>query len=193
MIQIFWLFKIPVNIHLKWLIEEYAINFRSDVWFNPLILLIIQEMIIVKIKNLKFIQYDKRTIGAIFCHVINNKLLIHVSPSITIGNQKWNGAIPTFIIKQELKIIFIVVLNFKKFFKDNIEKKIIKNNKILEAKAWVKKYFNIDSDEYKLLTFIIRGINDNKLISNPIQILNQEDEQILIKVPKNNIIKNNIL
>jgi len=46
-------------------------------------------------------------IGANFCHVISNKLLIQLRPSITIGNQKWNGAIPIFIIKEEAKIIFI--------------------------------------------------------------------------------------
>lgn len=37
------------------------------------------------------------------------------------------------------------------------------------------------------------GINDNKLISNPIQILNQELEEILIRVPKNNVNKKIIL
>lgn len=41
--------------------------------------------------------------------------------------------------------------------------------------------------------FIVRGIKDNKLISRPIQTLNHEEEQILIIVPKNNVIKNNNL
>lgn len=70
---------------------------------------------------------------------------------------------------------------------------MIENNKILDAKACVKKYFNDASEENKLLYFIVRGIKDNKLISNPIQTLNHEEEQILIIVPKNNVKKNNNL
>lgn len=92
-----------------------------------------------------------------------------------------------------MKITFIILLNFIIKFKGNIDNKIIKNNKILEAKAWVKKYFRDASEEYKLFIFIIKGINDKRLISNPIQTLNQEDEQILIIVPKNKVTKNNIL
>lgn len=69
----------------------------------------------------------------------------------------------------------------------------MENNKTLEAKAWVKKYFNDASEENKLFNFIVRGIKDNKLISNPIHTLNQEDELILIIVPRNNEDKNNIL
>lgn len=121
-------------------------------------------------------------------------LLIQFNPSITIGNQKWNGAIPVFIIKEEAKIILIFELKFKSIFHSiKKENKIIENNKTLEAKAWVRKYFNDASEENKLFNFIVKGINDNKLISNPIQILNHDDEQILIIVPKNNVDKNNIL
>lgn len=54
----------------------------------------------------------------------------------------------------------------------------------------MRKYFKEASDENKLLFFIERGIKDNKLISNPIQTLNHEDEQILIKVPITKVIKN---
>lgn len=64
---------------------------------------------------------------------------------------------------------------------------------MLEAKAWVKKYFKVASDEKRLLVFIDRGIKESKLISNPIQILNHEEEEILIKVPTIKVIKNNIL
>lgn len=70
---------------------------------------------------------------------------------------------------------------------------MIKKRRILDAKAWIKKYFKEASEEYRLLIFIIKGINDNKLISNPIQILNHEEEEILIIVPKIKVLKNNIL
>ena len=38
-----------------------------------------------------------------------------------------------------------------------------------------------------------KGINDNKLISNPIQAPNQEVDEIVIKVPLIKVIRNNNL
>lgn len=66
--------------------------------------------------------------------------------------------------------------------------KIIENKSNEEAKACVKKYFNEASVDIKLFVFIIRGMNDNKLISNPIHTPSHELEEIEIKVP--NIIVN---
>jgi hypothetical protein len=42
----------------------------------------------------------------------------------------------------------------------------------------------------KLFVSIIKGIKDNKLISSPIQAPNQELEEIEIKVPLINVVKN---
>lgn len=70
---------------------------------------------------------------------------------------------------------------------------MMENKSKLEARACVRKYFNEASEEYKLLCFIVKGIKDSKLISNPIQILNQEFDLILISVPKKRVNKNNIL
>lgn len=64
---------------------------------------------------------------------------------------------------------------------------------MLEAKAWVRKYFKDASDEKRLLALIEIGINERRLISKPIQILNHEEEEILIKVPKINVRINKIL
>jgi len=94
--------------HPKWLIEEKAIIFRKDVWFKPPIAPIKIEKIIVRLNKKKFKQKDRRIIGAIFCQVIKIKLLIQFNPSITLGNQKWKGAIPLFNIREEAKIIFII-------------------------------------------------------------------------------------
>jgi len=69
----------------------------------------------------------------------------------------------------------------------------IENKKIEEARAWVKKYFKEASEENKFLLSFIKGIKDNKLISNPIHILNQDVEEIEIKVPNIIVKKNNIL
>lgn len=74
-----------------------------------------------------------------------------------------------------------------------IKKFKIENKKIVEANLWIKKYFKDASEEYKFFEFIIKGIKDNKLISNPIHILNQEEAEIEIKEPKIIEITNNIL
>ena len=53
---------------------------------------------------------NNKIIGAIFCHVIKINLLIQDSPSITVGNQKWKGAMPTLIIRGiEIKIDLYVL------------------------------------------------------------------------------------
>jgi len=134
--------------------------------------------------------YEINIKGAIFCQVIKIKLLIQLSPSITPGNQKWKGAAPLFSNKVDkinklLKLLLIIQL----LLKNNIIK-IMANNKIDEAKAWVKKYFNLLSDVIRFfLPSFIKGINESKLISNPIQAPNQELEEIVIKVPEINIIR----
>lgn len=69
----------------------------------------------------------------------------------------------------------------------------MKNKKLIEAIDWVKKYFNEASDTNKFFELEIKGINLNKLISNPIQHPNHELEEIEIKVLKNKINKKNIL
>lgn len=112
---------------------------------------------------------------------------------MTSGNQKWKGAAPVFSKRAELIIIeeqFWLKLNWLIKFILIIDIRIAKS-KIEEAKAWVRKYFNEASVDIKLFVLIIKGINDNKLISNPTQAPNQELEEtviivLLIKVKKNN-------
>jgi len=58
----------------------------------------------------------------------------------------------------------------------------MKYNNNEEAKAWVKKYFKEASVDNWFFELIIKGIKDNKLISNPIQALNHELEEIEIRV-----------
>lgn len=70
---------------------------------------------------------------------------------------------------------------------------MIENNKIEEARAWVRKYFNLASDVNKLLEFIHKGMKDKRLISSPIQTLSQEEDEMLIIVPAIKEDKNNIL
>ena len=77
----------------------------------------------------------------------------------------------------------------------NVKNILIKiaNKRVAEAKAWVKKYFKAASDDKVLLLLIINGINDNKLISSPIQALNHELDEMEIRVPLTKVNKNNSL
>lgn len=80
----------------------------------------------------------------------------------------------------------------EKFIKKLLNKKnsIIENKRRDEANAWIRKYFKEASVDIKLFCSIIRGINDNKLISSPIHTPNQELDEIVIKVPKIKVNKN---
>jgi hypothetical protein len=51
-----------------------------------------------------------------------------------------------------------------------------------EAKAWVRKYFRAASAE-NLLDLVIKGMNDSRFNSNPIQTPNQVELVMVIKVP----------
>jgi hypothetical protein len=64
------------------------------------------------------------------------------------------------------------------------------NNKVAEARACVKKYFNEASVEKRFFVFVIKGIKDNRLISNPIHAPNHEFAEVEINVPLINVIKN---
>lgn len=129
--------------------------------------------------------------GVIFCQDIKIKQFNQDIPSIIFGNQKWKGADPIFIIIEELIKIERKKLISKFFIK--ISFKIIENKKLMEAMAWVRKYFKDASEFNKLLELEIRGINLNRLISNPIQHPIQELDEIEIKVLKIKINKKNIL
>lgn len=52
--------------------------------------------------------------GAIFCQVKIINELIQFRPSITLGNQKWKGAMPLFNIKEEIKLKLINLLKLIK-------------------------------------------------------------------------------
>lgn len=129
--------------------------------------------------------------GVIFCQVIKIKQFNQDKPSIILGYQKWKGADPIFIIIEELIKIVNIKFILKFFNMINLIK--IANKKLIDAIACVKKYFKEASEVKRLLEFEIRGINLNKLISNPIQHPIHELEEIEIKVLKIKINMKNIL
>lgn len=66
------------------------------------------------------------------------------------------------------------------------------NSNVAEANAWIRKYFK-DASVVNILSLLeIRGINDNKLISNPIHAPNQEFDEIVINNPLIKVDKNRI-
>lgn len=129
--------------------------------------------------------------GVIFCQVIKIKLLNQDKPSTILGNQKWKGADPIFINIEEL--IKIEIILFISKLLNIIILKIIQNKKLVEAIAWVKKYFNEASEDIILLEEEIKGINLNRFTSKPIQAPNQELAEMEIIVLKININMKNIL
>lgn len=157
-----------------WLIEEKAIIFRNLVWFNPIIPPISEEkIIVVEINNEIFKLNIKRIIGAIFCQVKRINLFIQFKPSKTSGNQKWKGAAPIFVSSAEFIIIEDVhLIDWGNSFRFNLT--IIENNSTLEARAWVIKYLSAASEGKRFFESLNRGINERRLISNPIHILIQE-------------------
>lgn len=119
------------------------------------------------------------------------KQFIQDKPSMIFGNQKWKGKDPIFINKEEL-IIIEIKLSIKKFLRGNNLNKM-ENKKLIDAIDWTKKYFNDASEFKRLFEFEIRGINLNKLISNPTQQPNHEFDETEIKVLKHKINIKNIL
>ena len=95
------------------------------------------------------------------------------------GNQKWKGAAPSLsnkavIIKGEIE-------------KDKDKYKHLDMIIKVDPKAWIRKYFNAVSEYKGFILIKIRGINDKRLISKPIHIPNQEEEETVKKEPKRRV------
>lgn len=160
-----------------WLIDENAIIFRILVWLIPIIPLIIILAAITISVNLGISgRYIKITIGASFCQVIRIKLVFQFNPSITSGNQKWNGAAPIFVNRTDsIKIVLVHSPTIS-----IVKMEIIST---VEAKACVIKYLIDDSVLKGFLFTFMRGIMDRRLISSPTQIPSQEEDEIEISLP----------
>lgn len=135
--------EIAISIQDKWLIEEKAIIFRRNIKFNPPRAPTraekIAEIITSLFKTLEIIKYETKVKGAIFWTVDSKYTWGHVSPSITWGNQKWNGALPIFNNKEnKIKVILKKVKEKDKNL-DEIKR--------AEPKAWIRKYLRAASEK----------------------------------------------
>ena len=88
---------------------------------------------------------------------------------MTSGTQKWKGDSPGIIARAILIIVAAVGLNiFVTVHRLEYSKLMI--IAIMEAVAWVRKYFVAASIARGLMFFINTGIIASKFISNPIQM-----------------------
>jgi len=162
---------IILAIHPMWVIEEYAIIERIWDWFIPIIPPIIAFIIDAINMNclVELFNVNAKIIkGAIFCQEARIKHDIHEILVITDGNQKWNGAIPSFSIKAEISNIIIKV----EFINEN-HIDILLISIILEPNAWAIKYLIAASVSWFCFELMIIGINLNILISIAIHRNNQ--------------------
>lgn len=104
------------------------------------------------------------------------------NPSITWGNQKWNGAAPIFKSKEVSMRRFI--------FREDINISEAEAIIVAEPSAWIKKYFNEASDEKELLFMVIIGINDKRFNSSPIQAISHVGADIDTRIPRIKVKKN---
>lgn len=118
--------------------------------------------------------------GAIFCQERSSAEFNQDSLFIVGGNQKWSGAAPSFNNMAVESIVFVVWLTGITI------NRII----IIEPIACIKKYFIADSVE--LGELIRRGKNLSRFISRPIQAVNQDEAETVMRVPTIRVIKNRI-
>lgn len=123
--------------------------------------------------------------GANFCHVSRIRPDDRGMPCVTSGTQKWNGAIPSFIVRAIVMNIDATGLNsfITVHWPENIRLIIMAIISSIEAVDWVKKYLVAASVARGLCFFIMMGMMASIFISNPIQTSNQWELIITMIVP----------
>lgn len=121
------------------------------------------------------IRVDRRTRGPSFCHVHKRRQLSHEIQVITCGNQKWQGAPPSFNTIARARIgvarggcVYHIIIH------------II--NIIDEPKACARKYLIAPSVSWRDLEKRIRGINLRTFNSHPAHTRIQFGLERVIKV-----------
>lgn len=167
-----------MDIHPRWAIDEYAIILRNWVWLSPphppTIMDAMDRMVIVFWSIVGVIIY-KTDKGAIFCHVSRISPDSSEMPCVTSGTQKWNGAMPNFMVSAMVIIVHAVgfmileIVHWPEFMR----LMMTANMSSIEAVDCTRKYLVVASVDRGLWVFIRIGRTANMFISNPIQIINQ--------------------
>ena len=123
--------------------------------------------------------------GDNFCHVSKIRPEDRGIPCVTSVTQKWNGAIPSFMVRAIVMSIEATGLNsfITVHWPENIRLMMTAIINSIEAVDWVKKYLVDASVARGLWFFIITGIMASMFISNPIQMSSQWELIITIMVP----------
>ena len=123
--------------------------------------------------------------GASFCQVSKIRPDDKEMPCATFGTQKWNGAIPSFMVRAIVMSMDAVGLsNFiTVHWPENIKLMIMAIISNIEAVDWVRKYLVDASLAHGLYFFIIMGIIASIFISNPIQMSSQWELIMKMIVP----------
>lgn len=123
--------------------------------------------------------------GANFCHVSRIRPDDRGMPCVTSGTQKWNGAIPSFMVRAIVMNIDATGLNsfITVHWPENIRLIITAIISSIEAVDWVKKYLVAASVARGLCFFIMMGMMASMFISNPIQTSSQWELIITMIVP----------
>lgn len=145
---------------------------------------------------IKFVENDevideKTRMGANFCQVDKIIQIYHLEQAITWGNQKWNGAAPILINILIINNKEVIVGEIKVNAGPEISSPAI--NKRPDPSACTKKYLIAASVSWFELDCTIRGIKDNKLISNPAHTKIQWEEDIVTRVPVTKVVMNSVV
>lgn len=120
--------------------------------------------------------------GASFWIVDNVKQAGHDSDIMTLGNQKCIGAIPDFS-RSPIRIRVVV--------RALCRLEVIPKRSDPDPRACVKKYLMVASFSWLLEDVIIKGINEYRFSSRPIQIVNQLFEDKTIIIPRRRVNEKN--
>lgn len=118
--------------------------------------------------------------GASFCQVDKIRADVHEMDVMTEGYQKWHGTIPslrTRAINSNTGVNWLGVLEFD-------HRDILLISKILDPRAWARKYFTAASVSWDFFECIIIGINLSRLISKATHRNSQFVLEIAISVLK---------
>jgi hypothetical protein len=152
----------------------------------------VDNKIILSVNALISIRYDININGAAFCTVINSAQFSHLSPSITPGNHQWRGAAP-LLSRRGVQMIIGVYGLFSNVNKSSVSVFITTmNSSVAEASTCTMKYFSEASVLYIFLTLDIRGINDIRLISNPIHAPSHELDEMDTNIPPTRVVSKRI-
>lgn len=153
---------------------------------------------IIRENNKKFCgeNFVRRiNMGISFCQVDKVKHKTQVRDAITLGNQKWNGAIPN-LINILIKIIKEDKDKMTEVFPD-INKELDAINRREEPNAWIKKYLIAASVSWDENCWNISGMKDNIFNSRAIQIKSHCDADRairteIINIEEKSVMKGNI-